>query len=41
VYRQAKAANPSRWSGNTRNWQRPDVMVLNPDNEQEKLEKAA
>ena len=41
LYRQAKAANPSRWSGNTRNWQRQDVMVLNPDNEQEKLEQAA
>lgn len=41
LYRKAKAANPSRWSGNTRNWKRPDMMVLNPDNEQEKLEKAA
>lgn len=41
LYHQAKAANPSRWSGSTRSWQRPEVMVLNPDKEQEKLEKAA
>ncbi len=41
VYRQAKAANPSRWRGETRNWQRPEIMTLNPDNPKEKLKKAA
>lgn len=41
LYRQAKAANSSRWGGSARNWQRSDVMVLNPDNEQYKLEKVA
>jgi transposase InsO family protein len=41
VYRQAKAANPSRWRGETRNWERPEIMTLNPDNPKEKLKKAA
>lgn len=30
VYDQAKAANPSRWSGNTRNWEPKGVVSLNP-----------
>ena len=41
LYRQAKAANPSRWSGKTRNWERADSMTLNPDKTPEKLENAA
>ena len=41
LYRQARAANPSRWSGDTRNWMRPGTMVLNPDKPDEKLEKVA
>ena len=41
VYRQTKAANPSRWSGATRNWERPESMILNPDKPEEKLKKAA
>lgn len=41
LYRQAKAANPHRWSGNTRNWQRPDEMILNPDKKSEQLENVA
>ena len=41
VYRQAKSANPSRWSGATRNWERPETMTLNPNLPKEKLEKAA
>ena len=41
VYRQAKSINPSRWSGATRNWERPETMTLNPDRSKEKLEKAA
>lgn len=41
LYRDAKSANPSRWSGSTRNWVRPDSMTLNPDKEVETLEEAA
>lgn len=41
LYREAKVTHPNRWSGNTRNWQRPETIVLNPDTEQGKLEKAA
>ena len=29
VYLQAKAKHPERWSGNTRNWQLPSVVMLN------------
>ena len=31
VYEAAKAANPQRWSGATRNWQPVRVVQLNPD----------
>ena len=31
VYQQAKAANPERWSGDTRNWKRESTMALNPE----------
>ena len=31
VYEEAKRRNPSRWSGKTRNWTRPEVVWLNPD----------
>lgn len=41
LYRASKAANPNRWSGQTRNWQRPETMTLNPDKKPEKLEKVA
>jgi len=41
VYRRAKAANPSRWSGDTRNWERPETMVLNPDKPGDKMKEAA
>ena len=41
LYQEAKAANPKRWSGSTRNWKRPATMTLNPDKAQEKLEIAA
>jgi putative transposase len=41
LYRKAKSENPSRWSGNTRNWERPNTMTLNPDKPTAKLEKAA
>ena len=31
VYAKAKARHPSRWSGNTRNWELPDYVCLNPE----------
>jgi putative transposase len=37
VYEAAKALYLARWSGNTRNWQRIDIVHLNPD--QNKIEK--
>lgn len=30
VYEEAKSINPSRWSGNTRNWERIEEVHLNP-----------
>lgn len=34
LYLRARAANPNRWSGQTRNWQRQTVVHLNPTTEQ-------
>jgi transposase InsO family protein len=31
VYETARAVNPERWSGKTRNWSHADCVVLNPD----------
>jgi len=31
VYSQAKARHPERWSGNTRNWDRVETVLLNPE----------
>jgi hypothetical protein len=31
VYAQAKAHNPQRWSGSTRNWELKDEVWLNPE----------
>lgn len=31
LYAQAKRRNPSRWSGATRDWERPAVVWLNPE----------
>ena len=31
LYTQARERNPQRWSGNTRNWQPIEVVMLNPD----------
>lgn len=31
VYAAARAANPLRWTGNTRAWDRPETVALNPD----------
>lgn len=30
TYEAAKKANPDRWSGNTRNWDKPECVTLNP-----------
>ena len=31
LYQQARAENPQRWSGATRNWQHQETMTLNPE----------
>ena len=31
LYEQAKMRNPARWSGSTRNWDRAEVVMLNPE----------
>jgi putative transposase len=36
LYEQAKAERPERWSGQTRDWSRPEVVMLNPDKPVEK-----
>jgi transposase InsO family protein len=45
LYKQAKERNPHRWSGQTRNWERPVQVWLNPemktDKPDEKLKEAA
>jgi putative transposase len=42
VYDNAKAKNPERWSGNTRNWEPITEVSLNPNSEQRiNSEKAA
>jgi putative transposase len=35
VYQRAKKANPSRWSGSTRNWQPVRLVWLNPENKKD------
>ena len=39
VYEAAKSRNPNRWSGNTRNWELPEMVYLNPDKQYEDLRK--
>ena len=36
VYEAARVKNPQRWSGKTRNWERIEVVHLNPENHQKK-----
>jgi transposase InsO family protein len=31
VYTAARARHPERWTGATRNWERPSIVVLNPE----------
>ncbi|WP_211289247.1 IS3 family transposase, partial [Xanthomonas hyacinthi] len=33
LYQQARQANPARWSGRTRNWERITAVALNPEKE--------
>jgi len=41
VYQLAKARHRNRWSGEIRNWELPETVWLNPENEQLELNKAA
>jgi len=41
LYSIAKQQHPERWSGNTRNWELPEEVWLNPEKEYAKLELAA
>ena len=41
VYEQAKAANPARWSGQTRNWDPVGPVALNPERNNEEKCRAA
>ena len=42
LYEEAKAANPGRWPGATRNWDRPATVWLNPVRQKDRnLKKAA
>lgn len=41
VYAQAKARNPSRWSGKTRNWMHIDIVALNPERIDKQKDEAA
>ena len=41
IYEAARLRNPARWSGDTRNWQLPDVVHLNPEKEDAVTKKAA
>lgn len=40
LYRQARERHPNRWSGETRNWQRTEIVTLNPVSEEEKRKAA-
>jgi len=41
IYAQAKAKNPQRWSGKTRNWEHIKEVALNPGRPEQECEKAA
>jgi putative transposase len=41
VYAQARERNPSRWSGETRNWTPVDTVALNPDRPSKEKAEAA
>jgi len=38
VYKQAKAENPSRWSGDIRNWEATKEVHLNPEKQKTVVE---
>ena len=41
LYQQAKANHPERWSGTTRNWEKNNVVWLNPARQTDKNLKQA
>ena len=41
TYKKAKAKNPGRWSGKTRDWDWIETVKLNPENKQNQVQKAA
>jgi putative transposase len=41
VYAEAKERNPSRWSGDTRNWSKVGSVALNPERESGEIKQAA
>jgi len=41
VYAEAKARNPGRWSGDTRNWELPESVHLNPEKTSDELKKVS
>jgi len=41
LYAKAKAARPERWTGTTRNWDRPGSVWLNPVRQEDREEKVA
>ena len=38
VYERARRRNPDRWSGATRNWDRIETVVLNPEKKTEETD---
>ena len=41
VYRLARERHPNRWNGEIRNWELPEKVWLNPEEEQSDLNQAA
>lgn len=41
IYKAAQERHPERWSGNPRNWQRINVVYLNPEKHIEEKEQQA
>ena len=37
IYERAKKQHPARWSGNTRNWDLPTAVILNPSSQHQQL----
>lgn len=41
LYEQAKTSKPERWSGKTRNWEKPEIVWLNKERQVDNLSKKA